>query len=221
MGNELMEVNDTIDVQRVTDLSKSLSNLSTKKYTFSLLPNILKEVAEIALDRKKLSVMEEYLVWQHEESSKQMDCNYDVSIKKLKIELVKIEKEHMVAFRKIESDTEIEQEKISKQHYEKIKELELGYDVKLKQIDMEFKLFKSALEEEGHRFNKQYGILVRQQKNREKIQQEVLKGCEQMRKKGKLDSTYIDLMKIALDASKPDFDILTTVNKVFSYKKRG
>lgn len=244
-AEQIAQIRPDIDTDRLTSLSTCLSAISmdspSLKPKISILPNLIKTIADYALERKKVAVIEKrdqkiYSLYKsdlelrekqsdqlHERTIKQQEYDYQVKmatvLSKRDAKLGKINADKEVTLAQIEQTEQIEMQRIEGDLDVQLKTLAAEYSVKIRELDDQKEKFMATLKENSRRFDQQMRMLRRNQTNREKLQQEALQACEQVRKqskKGYLDPTYMALLQIATAAQKEDFQLIATLNRIFA-----
>lgn len=246
MGVEqLAQIRPDIDTDRLTSLSTCLSTISVDspslKPKISILPNLIKTVADYALERKKVTVIEKrdqkiYSLYKsdlelrekqsdqlHEHRMKQQEHDYQVKMATILSErdskLKKINADREVALAQIEQTEQIEVQRIEKDFEIRLKTLVTEYALRIRELDNQKEKFMATLKESSRRFDQQMRMLRRGQAQREKLHQEAMLMCEQLRKQSKqghLDPAYMALLQIAADTQKENFQLIATLNRIFA-----
>lgn len=242
---QITQIRPDIDTDRLTSLSTCLSAISVDspnlKPKISILPNLIKTIADYALERKKITVIEKrdqkiYSLYKsdldlrkkqsdqlHERTMKQQ--NYDYQIKMATIlseqeaKLEKINSDREVTLAQIEQAEQVEVRRIERDFDIRLSTLNSEYAIKIRELDDQKEKFMALLKESARRFDQQMRMLRHEQAQREKLHQEALLMCEQLRKqskKGRLDPAYMALVQIAIDAQKENFQLIATLNRIFA-----
>jgi len=248
MGTEQIEqiqIRPDIDTDRLTSLSTCLSTITVDspslKPKISILPNLIKTVADYALERKKVAVIEKrdqkiYSLYKrdlelrekqsdqlHERTMKQQEHDYQIKMATILSErdtrLKKINADREVALAQIEQAEQTEVQRIERDFDIRLKTIAAEYAIKIRELDDQKEKFMATLSESGRRFDQQMRMLRRGQVQREKLHQEAMLMCEQLRKQsknGRLDPAYMALLQIAADAQKENFQLIATLNRIFA-----
>ena len=221
---------ENIALDKLTDFSNNLSTIALNtphlRPQISILPNVVKSVADYVLERKKLTILEKrdkQLIALNFKNIELQDSHdqriYQQTIKKYEldadIKLAEIESERKTTLAKIESEKSNALAQIKRNRETEILRLTNDYNLQKKQLDAEKEKYFALLRESARRFNETMDLLKRDQCSRAKIHAEALLMCSELRENahsGQLDqSFYLALLKLAIESQKPDFDLISTL----------
>ncbi|MDO5433844.1 hypothetical protein [Eubacterium sp.] len=240
MGNEVEPI--SYEIVQVDEMQKFYNFLNeakngNPKLSISIIPNVVKDIASVALDFKKVKIENKQFEKKCQLLDKVLDLkgyevqkNYEARIyeieAKKEIELSKIENDTKKILKQINSELEIALCKIQTEEKIKIHELNSQYEYLKNEQNIALKKYYASLNEQKRKFDKKFALFTLSMKEKQALRDDLREYSNYIKKKmfngraSQEDQKFIlKLMEIQVKTYEDNFNLANAIVEVFSEDK--